>query len=90
MSSFYSPDGSFKYPDADIAMIKSGEWPCQFALPVKRVNRSPAGSGELNYGCIPVGCRTTVLLCPIFEFDPNALRMEYDSVEELVKTWMVD
>lgn len=88
--SFYSPDGAFKYPEADIAMIKSDEWPSHFALAVKRVNRLPADSGELNYGCISKNCRTTVLLCAIFEFDSNAPRIEYQSVEELVETWMVD
>lgn len=73
-------------PEDDIAMIKVGDWPCFFALPLKRtMSKTP------NIGCITPDEKTVILLTSIWDFDPDAKTIKYDSVEEMVgEGWMVD
>ena len=73
----------------DIALIKGNDWPCGFALPVKR----PIGnSGNYEFGCITPDNRMMILATNLYEFNPFAkVHCEYESVEELVADgWMVD
>lgn len=79
-----------KWRDEDIAMIKSGSWPCEFALPVKKPPLT-RGYGDYEFGCIVPTEKTVVLKTDLWDFDPFAERIEYNSVEELIADgWMVD
>lgn len=75
-----------KWRDEDIAMIKNGSWPCEFALPVKKFR-----DGDYECGCITLTERTVILKTSIWDFDLSAEKIKYNSVEELVADgWMVD
>lgn len=74
-------------PEDDIAMIKVGSWPCSFALPLKRISGTLGG----DYGCISPDEKTIILITAIWDFNPFAKKIEYDSVEAMVADgWMVD
>ncbi len=73
----------------DIDMIKTNNWPCEFALAMKRPNNTSFLGYE--HGCIAPMERTVILKTSIFDFNPFAKRIEYGSVEEMVTDgWMVD
>ncbi len=74
-------------PEDDIAMIKGGPWPCVFALPLKR----RLGTSGGDYGCVTPDERSVILVTTIWDFDPFAKKIEYDSVEAMIADgWMVD
>lgn len=75
--------------DDDIAMIKNAcSWPCPFALPLKK----SSNIGEPpTCGCLTPDDRTTIIMTSIWDFDPGAEKIKYDSVEKMVEDgWMVD
>ena len=74
-------------PKDDIAMIKVGSWPCSFALPLKRFLGTSGG----DYGCITPDEKTTILITTLWDFNPFAKKIKYDSVEAMVADgWIVD
>ena len=75
-------------PKDDIAMIKVGSWPCLFALPVKKPGTL---EGDYDHGCITPDEKTAILKTSLWDFDPFAKKIEYESVEAMVADgWMVD
>lgn len=63
-------------------------WPCDFALAMQRVNKYE--NWQENCGCITPSNRLRVVLSDIWDFDPFAPYLEYNSVEDLLKEWRVD
>ncbi len=79
-----------KWPDDDIAMIKTGSWPHRHALCLKKPPLVH-GHGDDEFGCITPDAKSTVVKTNVWNWNPNAEKIEYNSVEEMVNDgWMVD
>lgn len=87
-----------KWPEDDIAMVETGDWPFQsfkngMGL-VLCVKKPPLvhGHGDYEFGCILPKSKSTVVKSSVWDCqNPNVEKIEYNSVEEMVNDgWMVD
>lgn len=76
-------------PKDDIELIQSGNWPSPHVLCMKKPSDQP--SGDYECGCIIPEAKSIIIKTNVWDWNPQARKIKYDSVEEMVADgWMVD